>query len=201
MCSESDTDFEGAERTVRMQSEMLRQYRLDQKAPTLVVLLGLDTGQRISLDKPEVTLVALKGSTSQEFVERVMPKAKLTLADDYDRAVALLLDDKAKAMVADYPICLVSAHRYHDKGLVTLKDPLNYEPIGIALSPNDPLLLNLTQNFVTSLLNSGDMERLRRRWFEPRQRREATRGFRTEAGRRAAESSQAQWRSRRDSNP
>jgi polar amino acid transport system substrate-binding protein len=118
------------------------------------------------MNAPEMTLVALKGSTSQLFVEQVAPKAKLLLADDYNQAVALVLDDKARAMVADYPICTVSAHRYRDKGLTTLKSPLNYEPIGIALPPNDPLLLNLTQNFVTALLNSGDLELLRRRWFE-----------------------------------
>lgn len=118
------------------------------------------------MNAPEVTLVALKGSTSQMFVERVMPKAKLVLADDYNQAVALVLGDKAQAMVADFPICIVSALRYRDKGLTTLKSPLNYEPIGIAIPSNDPLLLNLAQNFVTGLLNSGDLENLRRRWFE-----------------------------------
>jgi polar amino acid transport system substrate-binding protein len=47
-----------------------------------------------------------------------------------------------------------------------LKTPLNYEPIGIALSPTDPLLLNWAQNFVAYLVNSGDLGLLQRKWFE-----------------------------------
>jgi len=32
--------------------------------------------------------------------------------------------------------------RHRDKGLVSLITPLTYEPIGIAMPPNDPLLMN-----------------------------------------------------------
>ncbi len=118
------------------------------------------------MDSPDVTVAALKGSTSQQFVERFAPKAKLVPADDYDRAIALVLDGTVQAMVADFPICNVSAYRYADKGLTTLKHPLNYEPIGIALAPTDPLLLNWAQNFVSYLINSGDLVVLREKWFE-----------------------------------
>jgi polar amino acid transport system substrate-binding protein len=118
------------------------------------------------MNDPAVTLAALKGSTSQRFVERIAPKAKLVLTDDYDQAIAMVLDDKVKAMVADFPICNVSVFRYRDKGLTTLKSPLNYEPLGIALLPTDPLFLNWVQNFVTFLLNSGDLSLLQRKWFE-----------------------------------
>ena len=51
----AQTEFDGGA-TARFQSEELKKYRLDQKAPTLVVLLGADTGMRIPLVKPEVTL-------------------------------------------------------------------------------------------------------------------------------------------------
>lgn len=118
------------------------------------------------MDSPDVTVTALKGSTSQLFVERFAPKAKLVLADDYDGAIALVLDGKVRAMIADFPICNVSVYRYADKGLTTLKSPLNYEPIGIALSPTDPLLLNWAQNFVAYLISSGELNSLRRKWFE-----------------------------------
>ena len=118
------------------------------------------------MNNPSVTVAALKGSTSQRFVEHFAPKAKLVLTDDYDQAVAMVLEDKVRAMVADFPICNVSVYRYRDKGLTTLKSPLNYEPLGIALPPNDPLLLNWAQNFVTVLLNSGDLSLLQRKWFE-----------------------------------
>ncbi|HTU02069.1 MAG TPA: transporter substrate-binding domain-containing protein [Candidatus Sulfotelmatobacter sp.] len=117
------------------------------------------------INTPDTTLVALKNSTSQLFVERLMPKAKLVLADSYDDAVAMVLDKKVQAMVADYPICQVSAVRYRDKGLVTLQEPLSYEPIGVALPPNDPLLLNLVQNVINSLERGGELKMLADGWF------------------------------------
>lgn len=118
------------------------------------------------MNNPDVTVAALKGSTSQQFVERFAPKAKLVPTDDYDQAIAMVLEGKVLAMVADFPICNVSVYRYQDKGLTTLKSPLNYEPLGIALSPADPLFLNLAQNFVTYLINSGELNLLQRKWFE-----------------------------------
>jgi polar amino acid transport system substrate-binding protein len=118
------------------------------------------------MNNPDVTLAALKGSTSQLFVERVAPKAKLVPTDGYDQAIAMVLDGRVRAMVADFPICNVSVYRHRDKGLTTLKSPLNYEPLGIALSPTDPLLLNWAQNFVTFLLNSGELSLLQRKWFD-----------------------------------
>jgi two-component system cell cycle response regulator len=51
----SDTQFDGGA-TARFQAEELKKYKLDQKSPTLVVLLGSDAGLRIPLSKPEVTL-------------------------------------------------------------------------------------------------------------------------------------------------
>ncbi len=119
----------------------------------------------VQMNKPDVVLAALKGSTSQLFVERLTPNAKLVLTDDYDQAVAMVLDGRANAMVADFPICMVSVYRYQDKALTTLKKPLTYEPIGIALPTIDPLLLNLVQNFLTGIVNSGELEALRQRWF------------------------------------
>ena len=118
------------------------------------------------IDKPTTTLVALKGSTSQLFVEELIPKAKLIRAKDYDEAVKMVVEGKAHAMVADYPICVISVFRYPDAELATLLTPLTYEPLGIALPANDSLLMNLVENFLEAFEGSGELEELRERWFE-----------------------------------
>jgi polar amino acid transport system substrate-binding protein len=118
------------------------------------------------VNKPDKTLVALKGSTSQVFAEKVFPKAKLLLAEDYDQAVAMLREDKAQAMVADMPICQVSVYRYPDAGLATLQKPLSYEPLGIAIPPNDFLLVNLLQNLLNTMQKDGSLEMIIDRWFK-----------------------------------
>lgn len=118
------------------------------------------------IDSPDNTLVALKGSTSQHFVEGVLPKAKLVSAKDYDEAVKMVLQDKVTALVADYPICVVSVLRYPDKGLASVITPFTYEPIGIALPANDPLLVNWLQNFLNALEDSGQLKQLKDHWLK-----------------------------------
>jgi len=117
------------------------------------------------MNNPQKVLVALKGSTSQMFVEKLMPKAKLVLADDYDQAVAAVKNDKAIAMVADYPICFVTVNRYPDAGLATLTKPISYEPIGVALPSSDPLLVNWVQNALYFFEKTGELDALTQRWF------------------------------------
>ena len=120
------------------------------------------------INSPDNTLAALKGSTSQFFVEDVAPMAKLVTTKDYDEAVDLVLQDKVDALVADYPICVVSVLRYPDKGLISLITPLTYEPIGIAMPANDPHLVNWVENFLNAVEGSGALNELGNRWFKDR---------------------------------
>ena len=118
------------------------------------------------INNPDHVLTALKGSTSQMFAEKVFPRAKLLLTANYEEAVANVREDKAKAMVADMPICQLTAYRYREAGLVTLKKPLSYEPIGIAIPGNDLLLLNWLQNFLNTIEKDATMGMIVDRWFK-----------------------------------
>mgnify|MGYP006267622503 CR=1 FL=1 len=117
------------------------------------------------IDAPEYTVTALKGSTSQLYVEKVLPKAKLVATKNYDEALEMVLRDKAHALVADYHFCAISAVRYKDKGLTTVTAPFTFEPIGVAFQEGDPLLANLVQNFLIGLNGSGDLKKMTERWF------------------------------------
>jgi polar amino acid transport system substrate-binding protein len=118
------------------------------------------------LNKPEIILTALSGSTSQQVIEGLLPKAKFIPAANYDEAVKMVLEGKAKAMVADYPICLISVFRFPSYELSTTLKPFTYEPIGIAVSGDDPLLVNWLNNFFVSFKGSGELKRLTQRWLE-----------------------------------
>jgi len=69
-------------------------------------------------------------------------------------------------MVADYPICLISVFRFPGHQLATTIRPFTYEPSGIAIPANDPLLVNWLDNFFVSFKGSGELERLTRHWLE-----------------------------------
>ena len=117
------------------------------------------------VNNPNTKLVALKGSTSQAFAEAVLDKTTLYTTGTYDEAVDMVLKDKVQAMIADYPICVVSVFRYPEAGLLSVVTPLTYEPIGIAIPANDPLLMNWATNTLNSIEASGMLDELRLKWF------------------------------------
>jgi polar amino acid transport system substrate-binding protein len=118
------------------------------------------------VNKPDTILTALEGSTSQTFVEELIPEAKLITVQNYDQGIQMVIQGKAHALVADYPVCVVSVFRYPEAKLSSLMTPLSYEPIGVAISSNDPLLMNWMTNFLNTLEGSGAMEDLMQKWFE-----------------------------------
>ncbi len=118
------------------------------------------------INTAELKLAALKSSTSQRFVEVVIPKAQLIKIESYDEGVRMVINGEVDALVADHPICALSVLRNPDKGLATLITPFTVEPIGIALPPGDPLLVNLVENYLEGMETSGLLEKLRARWFE-----------------------------------
>ncbi|UCG09186.1 MAG: transporter substrate-binding domain-containing protein [Desulfobacterales bacterium] len=121
--------------------------------------------QASQLNSPDTKLVAIKGSTSQAFAEDFIPKATLWTAKDYDEAVKMVIDDEVHAMIADYPVCVVSVFRYPEAGLLSVVTPLTYEPIGIAVPAGDPLLVNWLENFMHGLEGSGMLDELKEKWF------------------------------------
>jgi len=118
------------------------------------------------LDQESLKLAALEGSTSQDFVERMLPKASLVATKDYDAAVKLLLADEVGAVVADREIVTLTAFLHPKEGLATLREPLTIEPIGIAAPPGDALLVNFLENTMSALEASGVLSALRTRWLE-----------------------------------
>ncbi len=118
------------------------------------------------LTSANLTFTALAGSTSEEFVERLIPGARLLPAVDYEAGIQRVLSGEADAMFADYPFCLVSHARYPNEGLVSVITRLTYEPLGIALPANDPLLLNFVENLLQGLELSGRLAELEARWFQ-----------------------------------
>jgi polar amino acid transport system substrate-binding protein len=68
-------------------------------------------------------------------------------------------------MIADYPICVVSVFRYPEAGLLSVVTPLTYEPIGIAIPANDPLMMNWTTNTLNNIEGSGILDELKLKWF------------------------------------
>lgn len=120
--------------------------------------------QANGLNSPEVSIAALKDSTSQKYAETLISKAKLIPTGSYNEAIDMLLKKKVDVVVADYPYCALSAYRFQDKGLLAGKAPLTFEPLGIAM-PEDTLLINWVQNFLILMQNSGQLQEMHKKWL------------------------------------
>lgn len=118
-----------------------------------------------ALDLADRTYAALAGSTSERFVKKAMPSAQLVTTPDYDSAVQKVIAGEVDALVADFPICAVSVLRYPEEELSMLVTPFTVEPLGIALPPGDPLFVNLVQNYLHTLDDTGILVQLKARWL------------------------------------
>ena len=112
-----------------------------------------------------VSIAVLEGSTSEEFARALLGRAKIVPTKTHQDAVNLLADGEVSAVIADAPTVALSALRNPDKGFV-VSEPLTLEPIGIAVAPGDPLLVNLVTNYTEALAATGALEALLAKWFQ-----------------------------------
>jgi polar amino acid transport system substrate-binding protein len=117
------------------------------------------------LDDAQRTYVTLGGSTSEIFVKTTFPKAKLVTTENYEAAVQMVIDGKADAMVGDFLACGLGIWRNPNAGLFTPPTPFTTEAIGIALPADDFLFVNLVQNYLTMLQQSGLLTQLQAKWL------------------------------------
>jgi ABC-type amino acid transport substrate-binding protein len=118
-----------------------------------------------ALDQPGRIYAALSGSTSEAFVKALLPHGQLVPVPDYDTGVKQVMSGTADGLVADYPVCLLTVLRYPNAGLAAIATPLTIEPLGIALPPDSPLLVNLVENYLATLEYTGVLSQLKAYWF------------------------------------
>lgn len=118
------------------------------------------------INHPGVKLAALRGSTSQIFVEKGTPQAQAVLTNDLNSAVQMVIDGTVDALVADFPFCAVATFQHPDANLQTLVAPFTFEPLGVAVPAEDPLFVNWTGNFLLALEGSGALGALAEQWFK-----------------------------------
>jgi ABC-type amino acid transport substrate-binding protein len=116
------------------------------------------------LNKPEMRLAVPKGTTSEQLAKKELPKVALTVAASMDEAVKLLVDGKVTAVMSDSAACAYAVLRHANKNLIATK-PFTSEPLGIAVSPSDPLLVNFLTNLLLTLKGTNILDEMQEEWF------------------------------------
>jgi ABC-type amino acid transport substrate-binding protein len=117
------------------------------------------------LKEADANIAVVKGTTSENFVKELLPQAKHIPVENIDKGTSMVANGEANAFLTDFPICLSVMKRYPDSGFQSVVSLLTYEPIGIALPANDPLLMNLAENFIDRAENVGLIQGLGLKWF------------------------------------
>lgn len=108
---------------------------------------------------------AVASSTSEKFVREILPHSELVSVADYDAAVRMLIAGEVDALLADHLVCSLLAWQHPEAGLRALATPFTVEPLGIAVPPDAPLLLNLVENHLETLEYTGLLARFKAHWL------------------------------------
>lgn len=111
-------------------------------------------------------VTAVSGSTSEALIRKSLPSATHVFVPNQNAAVDLVLRREADVMIADDPVIRFALLKHPDAGLTFVESDFSAQPIGIAVTPDDPLLLNLIENYLRSLEHIGLLDELREKWFE-----------------------------------
>jgi polar amino acid transport system substrate-binding protein len=117
------------------------------------------------INKPDFALAVPAGTTSEIVAKKYLTSTKLTVTKNMDSALKLLLSGKIKAVLTDNATASVESFRYGDKGIIST-GAMTFEPIGIAVTGEDPLLLNWLENTLGTMKGGGEMDALTDKWFK-----------------------------------
>ncbi|WP_207259706.1 transporter substrate-binding domain-containing protein [Desulfovibrio sp. Huiquan2017] len=118
------------------------------------------------LNQPGVVITSKLGTTGEQAAKRLFPKATYKSFEMEDQAMLETMNGKADATVYDLPMTSIFYSQHgKDAGMVLLKEPFTYEPLGWAINKGDPDFLNWLNNFIVQIKNDGRYERIYNKWF------------------------------------
>ncbi len=117
------------------------------------------------LNDPKFVVVSKPGTTGEEAVQRLIPKATYETADTEVEGAMRVLEGKADAFVYDFPFNAVFKALNPSDQLVFLDEPFTKEPIAWAIRKNDPDFMKFLNDFLSQMKADGRFDRIYHKWF------------------------------------
>ncbi|MCP0887242.1 transporter substrate-binding domain-containing protein [Ligilactobacillus sp. WILCCON 0076] len=130
---------------------------------SLLVKKGSSITSIKDLNKKNITVLAVKGSTAVANIEKYAPKAKVLEYDDYGQAFTALKSGQGDAMTTDNGILYGIAKE--NKGYAVVGGTFTNEPYGIAVNKGQKQLLHAINKALAELKEDGTYARLANKWF------------------------------------
>ena len=117
------------------------------------------------LNDPKFIVVSKPGTTGEEAVQRLIPKATYESADTEIEGATRVLEGTADAFIYDFPFNAVFSTMNQSNKLVFLEKPFTKEPIAWAIRKNDPDFLKFLNDFLFRMKADGRFDRIYHKWF------------------------------------
>jgi polar amino acid transport system substrate-binding protein len=118
------------------------------------------------LNDPKYTLTSKLGTTGEQAIKRMIPKATYKSFEVETEAALETLNGKADATVYDLPFCVVFMAQQGSGKLVFLDEPFTYEPLAWAVRKGDPDFINWLNGFLRQVKNDGRYETIYNKWIK-----------------------------------
>ena len=118
------------------------------------------------LNKPEYKITSKLGTTGEQAVKRLIPRAKYASFETEQEAVLEVINGRSDAFVYDLPFNAIMATTKGKGKVVHLDEPFTYEPLAWAIRRDDPNFLNWLDNFMRQARNDGTYDQIYAKWFK-----------------------------------
>ena len=118
------------------------------------------------LNNPKYTVTSKLGTTGEQAIKRMIPKAKYKSFEVESEAALEVLTGKADATVYDLPFCATFMAQQGAGKLIFLDEPFTFEPLAWAIRKGDPDFMNWLNNFLRQIKNDGRYDRIYNKWIK-----------------------------------
>ncbi|UCH24164.1 MAG: transporter substrate-binding domain-containing protein [Deltaproteobacteria bacterium] len=118
-----------------------------------------------NLNDSKFVVVSKPGTTGEEAVQRLIPKATYETADTEIEGAMRVLKGTADAFVYDFPFNAVFIAMHPSDQLIFLDEPFTKEPIAWAIRKNDPDFLKFLNSFLEDIKKDGRFGKIYNKWF------------------------------------
>ena len=133
------------------------------------VLLNARHGNEVQsyrdLNDSKYTVVSKPGTTGEEAVKRLIPKATYQIADTENEGALMVLNGTADAFVYDFPFNAVFVAMNPSNQVIFLDKPFTEEPIAWAIRKNDPDFMKFLNEFLERIKADGRFDKIYQKWF------------------------------------
>lgn len=120
----------------------------------------------LDLNQDNLRIAVLKDTTADMTLRTVLPRTQHVYTESLDQSLIMLLNGDIDGIISDFPYCKVAEFRYKDDGILVFDKILTFEQLGIGVSPDDFLMVNIVRNFINLMAGSGGLNTMQELWFK-----------------------------------